>query len=137
MLRDLAAFVLIAGLSLFGQASKGPWWNGQTIKDLNLNADQTRQMRETVREYRPRLQELRASVQKAEQDLENVFNADTIDNQKANEAIDHLVAARSELSRTLAQMGVKLRAVLTLPQWQEVQKRFAARMAAKQAPPTN
>lgn len=137
MLRDLAAFVLIAGLSLFGQASKGPWWNGQTIKDLNLNADQTRQMRETVREYLPRLQELRASVQKAEQDLENVFNADTIDNQKANEAIDHLVAARSELSRTLAQMGVKLRAVLTLPQWQEVQKRFAARMAAKQAPPTN
>jgi Spy/CpxP family protein refolding chaperone len=137
MRRVLAACIVLAGLSLYGQASKGPWWNGQTIKELNLNADQMRQMRETVREYRPRLQELRASVQKAEQDLENVFNADTIDNQKASEAIDHLVAARSDLSRTLAQMGLKLRAVLTLQQWQEVQKRFAARAAAKQALPTN
>ncbi len=137
MRRVLAACIVLAGLSLYGQASRGPWWNGQTIKELNLNADQMRQMRETVREYRPRLQELRASVQKAEQDLENVFNADTIDNQKANEAIDHLVAARSDLSRTLAQMGLKLRAILTLPQWQDVQKRFAARAAAKQAPPTN
>jgi len=137
MRRVLAVCVVLAGVSLFGQASKGPWWNGQTIKELNLNADQMRQMRETVREYRPRLQELRASVQKAEQDLENVFNADTIDNQKANEAIDHLVAARSDLSRTLAQMGLKLRTVLTLQQWEEVQKRFAARAAAKQTPPTN
>ena|SRR5271166_402291 len=137
MRRVLAVCVVLAGVSLFGQASKGPWWNGQTIKELNLNADQMRLMRETVREYRPRLQELRASVQKAEQDLENVFNADTIDNQKANEAIDHLVAARSDLSRTLAQMGLKLRTVLTLQQWEEVQKRFAARAAAKQTPPTN
>ncbi len=137
MLRNLAAFVLIAGLSLFGQAAKGPWWNGQIIKDLNLNADQMHQMRETVREYRPRLQEQRAAVQKAEQDLENVFNSDTVDNQKANEAIDRLVAARADLVRTLSQMGLKLRAVLTLQQWQEVQKRFAARQAAKQARPTN
>jgi Spy/CpxP family protein refolding chaperone len=127
------AFILGLGLSLYGQAAKGAWWNGPTIKALNLSTDQMRQMRITVREYRPRLQELRASVQKAEQDLENVFNAETVDEQKANETIDRLVAARSDLSRALSQMGLKLRSILTLQQWQEVQKRFAARVAARQA----
>ncbi len=137
MLRTLVAFCALAGLSLFGQAAKGPWWNGEIIRGLNLNADQMREMRTTVRDYRPRLQELRVSVQKAEQDLETVFNTDPLDSQKANEAIDRLVAARADLTRTLSQMGLKLRAVLTLQQWQEVQKRFAERAAAKRAPATN
>ena len=35
-----------------------------------------------------------------------------------------LVAARADLSRTLSQLGLKLRTVLTLQQWQDVEKRF-------------
>lgn len=124
MFRAFAALVIAAGLSLFGQAAKGPWWNGRTIRELNLNQDQIRQMRSTLREYRPRLVELRGNVQKAEQDLEVVFNSDPVDAPKANAAIERLVAARSDLSRTLSQLGLKLRTVLTLQQWQEVEKRF-------------
>ena len=84
----------------------------------------------------PRLKELRSAVQKAEQDLESVFNSDPVNTQKANEAIEHLVAARADLSRTLSQMGLKLRSVLTLQQWQEVEKRFPPKTPAK-APGTN
>jgi len=47
-----------------------------------------------------------------------------VDQQKVNAVIDRLVAARSDLSRTLSQMGLKLRMVLTVQQWQEVEKRF-------------
>ena len=123
MLR-IFALALIASLPLFPQAANKSWWNGETIKELNLRPDQLREMRTTMREFRPLLQELRANVQKAEQDLEAVFNSDPVDNAKANEAIDRLVAARSELTRELSRMGLRLRGVLTLQQWQEVQKRF-------------
>jgi len=124
MFRRISIFLLLAGLSLFGQATKGAWWSRPVIKDLNLSRDQMRQMRTTVQEYRPKLQEIRAAVQKAEDDLEAEFNRDPVDQQKVNAVIDRLVAARSDLSRTLSQMGLKLRMVLTVQQWQEVEKRF-------------
>jgi Spy/CpxP family protein refolding chaperone len=127
MMRAFAVCTLIAGMCLFAQAVNRPWWNGQTIRELNLSPDQLRQMRATMREYRPHLQELRAAVQKAEQDLQAAFNSDPVDAQKANEAIGRLVAARSELTRELSKMGLKLRTVLTFQQWQEVQKRFPPR----------
>ena len=136
MLRFVVICSALTGLSLFGQAAKGPWWTGDTIKDLNLSKDQVAQMRASMQEYRPRLKDLRGAVQKAEQDLESVFNSDPVNTQKANETIERLVAARADLSRTLSQMGLKLRSVLTLQQWQEVEKRFPPKTAVK-APGTN
>ena len=136
LFRLVAICSVLAGLSLFGQAAKGPWWNGETIRELNLSKDQVAQMRASMQEYRPRLKELRGAVQKAEQDLESVFNSDPVNTQKANEAIEHLVVARADLSRTLSQMGLKLRSVLTLQQWQEVEKRFPPKAPVK-APGTN
>jgi len=124
MFRTIAVVSLLAGMSLYGQATKGAWWSRPVIKDLNLSRDQMRQMRSTVQEYRPKLQDLRAAVQRAEDDLEAEFNRDPVDQQKVNAVIDRLVAARSDLSRTLSQMGLKLRMVLTVQQWQEVEKRF-------------
>ena len=124
MFRIIGSFLLLAGLSLSGQATKGAWWSRPVIKDLNLSSDQMRQMRTTVQEYRPKLQEMRAAVQKSEAELEAEFNRDPVDQQKVNAIIERLVAARSDLSRTLSQMGLKLRMVLTVQQWQEVEKRF-------------
>ncbi len=126
MLLRFAIFTLLAGLSLAGQATKGAWWSRPAIRELNLSPQQTREMRQTLKEYRPRLLELRAAVLKAEQDLENEFNHDPVDMQRSNAVIERLVAARAELSRTLSQMGLKLRTVLTMQQWQEVEKRFPA-----------
>jgi Spy/CpxP family protein refolding chaperone len=130
MLRAFTTLTIVGGLSLFGQAAKGPWWTGQTIRELNLNPDQIGRMRATLKEYRPRLLESRTAVQKAEADLEAVFNSDPMDTQKANEVIERLVAARAALSRTHSQLGLKLRGVLTLQQWQEVEKRFPSKAGA-------
>ncbi len=132
MFRTLAVFTLIAGLSLFGQAVKGPWWNGPTIRALNLSPAQMQQMRITIREYRPRLQDLRANVQRAEQDLQTEFDRDPVNTQRANAAIERLVSARAELTREVSQMGLRLRVILTARQWQEVEKRFPPKTAEKE-----
>src|SRR5579884_815779 len=127
MFRAVCICSVFASLCLFGQATRGAWWTGQTMRELNLNAEQVGRMRATLREYRPRLVELRSTVQKAEQDLETVFNTEPVDTQKANDTITRLVTARADLTRTLSELGLKLRAVLTLQQWQQVEKRFPPR----------
>jgi len=93
------------------------------VRDLNLSLEQKQQIRSTVKDYRPHLVELRAEVERAEGDLEYQFNQQPVDSRKANEAIDRLAAARSDLTRTLSQMSLKLRTVLTQQQWQELQRR--------------
>jgi len=93
------------------------------VQDLNLTAEQQKKVRETLRDYRPHLQDIRTAVDGAEQDVEEQFNADPMDPQRVDKAIERLIAARAELTRTLTQMSLKLRTVLTHQQWQELQKR--------------
>jgi hypothetical protein len=93
------------------------------ISGLNLSDAQQKQIRTTVQEYRNRLVDLRATVEKADGDLNDVFNDTTIDQRKANDAINRLANARGELTKVLSQMTLKLRTVLTNEQWQELQRR--------------
>jgi Spy/CpxP family protein refolding chaperone len=117
----LAVFPLLAsaqsGRSLF------PWWDNPLSQDLNLTDTQRNQIRAVVKEYRNRLVDQRASVEKAEGELEDVFGEDAVDQRRASEAIDHLAAARGELTKSLAQMSLRMRTVLTAQQWQDLQRR--------------
>ena len=124
MLRSLAVALLFAGCSL-AQMPRGfyAWWSTPVVKDLNLTRDQRQQIRATIQDYRPRLMQLRAELNSAEQDLEEQFNHDPVDPQKANQAIERVVTARSELTRTLSHMSLTLRSVLTEQQWHELQRR--------------
>jgi Spy/CpxP family protein refolding chaperone len=121
----LFAIVVLFAVAAPAQLPKGfyAWWGSPVVRDLNLSDEQKRQIRSTVKDYRPHLVELRAEVERAEGDLEYQFNQQPVDTRKANEAIDRLAAARSDLTRTLSQMSLKLRAVLTQRQWQELQQR--------------
>jgi hypothetical protein len=99
------------------------WWNKPVItKALNLTPPQMREIRRTVVEFRPRLIDVRAEVSKAEIDLQAQFDHDPVDSTKANQAIERLIAARGDLTRTLSQMSLKLRSVLTGQQWLELQR---------------
>ena len=49
-----------------------------------------------------------------------------VDPAKTNEAIERLVDARSDLTRTLTQLSLKLRLILSEEQWQELQRRRPA-----------
>jgi Spy/CpxP family protein refolding chaperone len=74
--------------------------------------------------------DLREAVQRADSDLEIALGENPLDQRKANEAIEHLATARGELTRTLSQMTLRLRTILTNEQWQELQRRQAQRRAA-------
>jgi hypothetical protein len=128
---------LLAAASLSAQMPKGiyAWWNRPEIaRDLKLSAPQREQIRATVQQFRPHLLNVRAAVNQAEQALAEQFNRSPVEPGKANEAIERLVDARSDLTRTLSQLSLKLRLILTEDQWQELQRR---RPAQGNEPPTS
>ena len=139
MFRLILVLALFAGLAS-AQLPRGfyPWWDRPVVKDLNLKPEQLRQIRMTVREYRGRLIEARASLEKAEAELQEVFDAEAVDPRRADAAVESLSHARENLTRAFAQMSLKLRLVLTQEQWKELQARResveAARKAAKKQP---
>jgi Spy/CpxP family protein refolding chaperone len=125
MLRSLMLALALAG-ALPAQMPKGiyAWWSRPEIaRDLNLSPGQRAQIRATVQQYRPHLLNVRVAVNQAEQTLAEQFNSNPVNPGKTNEAIERLVDARSDLTRTLTQLSLKLRMVLTEEQWQELQRR--------------
>jgi Spy/CpxP family protein refolding chaperone len=124
MLRSTMLVFILSGCS-FAQMPKGVynWWSRpQIAQSLNLSPAQRQQIRATVVQYRSHLMDVRARVNQAEQDLADQFNRDPVDPGKTNEATERLTAARSDLTRTITQLSLKLRLVLTEQQWQELQR---------------
>ena len=124
MRRYILLGLLLSG-SVFGQMPKSlyAWWSKPVIaRQLNLTNVQRQQIRATVLQFRPHLIDIRAEVNKAEIDLEAQFDHDPVDQTKANQAIERLIAARADLTRTLSQMSLKLRTVLTDQQWRDLQR---------------
>ncbi|MCL6507039.1 MAG: Spy/CpxP family protein refolding chaperone [Bryobacteraceae bacterium] len=129
-MKKLCAAFLLAVSSAWTQVpGLFPWWDSPLVRDLNLSEDQRRQIRATVREHRDRLIEQRAALEKAEARLQDLMNEDQVDEAKALEAVEQVIAARTELTRTLARMAVKMRGVLTPQQWHELQRRRVERGA--------
>jgi Spy/CpxP family protein refolding chaperone len=125
MIRTILLTVLSLGFAAAQPAPVAPfpWWNMPFVRDLNLSDEQNQQMQGVVREFRPKLVDLRAAVEKAEGDLEDIFNEDRVDQRRANDASEKLIAARADLTRALSQMSLRLRTILTADQWKELQKR--------------
>ncbi len=123
--------ILRSALLLFAAAAIGaaqgpgmfPWWDSPIARDLNLTEDQQQRIRSTVRDSREQLIQLRANVEKAEAELRDLMSDEPVDARRVSEAIEKVIAARGELTRSVSQMSVKLRQVLTLRQWQELQRR--------------
>lgn len=126
MMRWLCALALAASAALGQQPEPFAWWDSPLAANLNLSADQQRQIRATVRDFRDQLIEKRAAVQMAEGRLQDAMNEEPVNEGRAKEAIDRVVAARGELMRTVSQMALRMRMVLTPEQWQRVQRRQAA-----------
>lgn len=117
-------FPLIGAWPLAAQNPNFAWWNSEVKRDLHLSQDQETQIRKIVSSYRGRLIDARASVQKAEGDLQDILNSDHIDLQQAQPTIDKLAKARSEATRVFTEMSLNLRTVLTLDQWRELVERW-------------
>ena len=140
MTRAIVLTLLVAG-TLAAQMPKGiyAWWNRPEIRrDLDLTQQQQRKIQATVKEFRPHLNDVRAAVERAEVELQTQFDQDPVDEGRTNQAIGRLIEARSDLTRTLSELSLKLRMVLTEKQWQELQRRRPlppAPAPATEAPP--
>jgi Spy/CpxP family protein refolding chaperone len=102
----------------------GPWWDNPTLASgLNLTDTQSKQILAINSQYRRKLIDLGKAVNRAEGQLEMVFNEENVDQQRAGEAIEQLVSARGELFRTTSQLELKIRSILTADQWRDLQER--------------
>lgn len=122
----LACLMLAVPAALSAQGARGgffPWWDSPMVSGLDLSDAQRAEIRSVIREYRGRMVEVRDAVRKAENDLDQVFNEDTVDQRRGSEAIDHLTKARAEMTRSVSELSLRMRAVLTTQQWQELQRR--------------
>jgi Spy/CpxP family protein refolding chaperone len=122
----ILVLILAVPFGLSAQGARGgffPWWDGPMVNGLDLTDAQRTQIRTVVQEYRGRMMEVRGAVQKAESDLDQVFNEDTVDQRRGADAIDRLTKARADMTKSVSEMSLRMRAVLTSQQWQELQRR--------------
>ncbi len=94
-----------------------PWWDSNVAKNANLSDAQQKQFTQILAEFRPRMLETRRAVNKADAEVTAAFNEDPVDQAKANAAIEKLAAANAEATRTVSQLDLKLRSILTAEQW--------------------
>ncbi|HEY4361637.1 MAG TPA: periplasmic heavy metal sensor [Bryobacteraceae bacterium] len=131
LLIPLLTAVLAAGL--WAQPPRPPmstsyWWESKVVvNNLNLTEAQLKQMNETQAAYVGRLMDLRSAVNKAESNFDSIFNQETIDARKADAAVDQLAAARGDLTRTISQLSLSLRKILTSEQWDALRDQQSSR----------
>jgi Spy/CpxP family protein refolding chaperone len=99
------------------------WWDQPIVQDLRLSEEQNKKIRATVAESRDRLIQLRSTADKAEAVLQQIMNEEKVDFHRGQEAIEQVVATRADMMRAVAQMSLKLRAILSFEQWQILQAR--------------
>ncbi|MBA3974955.1 MAG: hypothetical protein C0504_12160 [Candidatus Solibacter sp.] len=129
-MKNLLLWMLMLAAPLLAQMPRGAfnWWESPLTRDINLTEDQRKQIQEAIRGFRPKLIDLRASLEKAEIETEYALNDETLDMKRANEAIERLAGARADMTRTMSQMSIKFRSILTAEQWKDLQKRRAEMM---------
>jgi Spy/CpxP family protein refolding chaperone len=128
-LRWMLWAILAAPTALLAQGPPAgffPWWDSPIASGLELTDAQRAQIHSVTGEYRGRMMEVRDAVRKAESDLESVFNEDVVDQRRGMEAIDRLTSARAEMTKAVAELSLRMRAVLTPQQWQELRQRERA-----------
>ncbi len=124
-MKILALFAVLSTSLVFAQPPRDlyPWWDLPVSKEIGLTDDQRARVEKVVREYRNKLIDLRAALEKAEADLADAFNEENFDQKRAGEAADRVAKGRADLSAAMSQMSVRLRGVLTVQQWRELQRR--------------
>ena len=99
----------------------GKWWTRpEMAQKLGLTADQTKKMDDTFQQYRLKLIDLNASVQREEIIMEPLVAAESPDEAKIVAQIDKVAQARAELEKANARMLLGIRRLLTPEQWNKL-----------------
>jgi Spy/CpxP family protein refolding chaperone len=122
--RPVAAAQLVAPARSLQRALGGPggrWWTRpQVAQKLQLTADQTKKMDDVFQQYRLKLIDLNAAVQKEEAIMEPLVSAEPPDEAKIVAQIDKVAQARAELEKANARMLLGIRRLLTQEQWNKL-----------------
>ena len=101
------------------------WDNPRVAAALKITPNQQKAMDEILFQHREKLIDLRATLQKAELELEPLMNADEPNRAAIEAQIDKVVAARAALEKANSNFLLDLRMKLTPDQWKQI-KNFRA-----------
>ena len=100
----------------------GKWWkNSEVVEQLKLADAQIKQIEDTFLDYRLKLIDLHAEVERQEARLQPLIEADQPDEAKVSAQIDLVIAARGKLEKANTMMMLAIRKVLTVEQWKKLQ----------------
>ena len=104
------------------QGDHGRWWNNpKVVERLKLTDEQRKAFDGILMAHREKLIDLRASVEKAELEMEPLVSADQPDEAKILSQIDKVAQSRAELEKANARFLLAIRNKLTPEQWKQVQ----------------
>jgi Spy/CpxP family protein refolding chaperone len=99
----------------------GAWWkNSEVVKELQLSDAQVKQIGQTFLDYRLKLIDLRADLERQEIKLQPLLEADQPNEQQVGSQVDAVVAARGKLEKTNTMMMLAIRHVLSVEQWKKL-----------------
>jgi len=99
----------------------GAWWKNSKIADkLNLTDSQIKDLENAFYQHRLKLVDLGAEMQKADMKLQQMLDADTVDESAVNSQVDQVLTARGKMEREFTNMNLTFRKILTLDQWKQL-----------------
>jgi protein CpxP len=111
------------------RGAHGRWWNDPAlVEKLKLTDEQRKSMDGILLDHRAKLIDMRASVEKAELELEPLMRDDQPNESRILAQIDKVAQARAELEKTNARFLLAIRSKLSPEQWKSLQAARSERM---------
>jgi len=99
----------------------GAWWkNSKIAEKLNLTDSQIKQLEDAFYQHKLKLIDIGAAMEKADMKLNQLLDADTVDESAVNAQVDQVLAARGQMEREFTAMNLNFRKILTLEQWKQL-----------------
>ena len=118
----IAATCATAVAADFNQLPPGKWWENQRLVErIALSAAQQKEIAGLVYQHALKMIDLKAEVEKAELELKERADRETIDPDDIREAFVGFQASRQRLESERFEMLLSVRQVLDLEQWRELQ----------------
>lgn len=102
------------------------WWrNPDTALAVGLTSDQQKKMDDVFQQYRLRLVDLNAALEREEITLDPLVSAEPLEEAKITAQIDRVAQARAELEKANGRMLLGIRRLLTPDQWNKVSQGYS------------
>jgi Spy/CpxP family protein refolding chaperone len=117
------------------RGAHGRWWNDPAmVEKLKLTDEQRKSMDSILLEHREKLIDMRATVDKAELQMEPLMRDDQPNEARILAQIDKIAQARADLEKANARFLLAIRGKLTPDQWKTLQAARVDRMQRHEWP---